>query len=117
FLTLGAPHTFVGNLNRARDSLERAIALQEAGIHTPDWLQGLSLSVPQLRASVFQFLSRVLWLLGFPDQARRIAREAINAYQGRGLPISAAAVALLRTCDVYILRGEQQSVREHLETL
>jgi class 3 adenylate cyclase len=116
YLTLGSPYTLAGNLSRARDTLERAIASLEGHAQAADRSQSLSfLPVSQLRSGSLQFLSRTLWLLGFSDQARRASREAISAIQVLG-PL-AVAHALVRNCDVYILGGEHETVRQHLETL
>jgi len=72
--TLGTALMQLGRLREARPELEAAVAL-----HDP--LRDRSLAAPYIidpHATGLSYLALLLWMLGYPDQARGAAREAIR---------------------------------------
>jgi adenylate cyclase len=61
-------------------------------------------------------LSRVLWNLGYPDQALQRSREALALAQGLGHPFS-LAFTLRQTTSLHQLRGEVHEVLARTERL
>jgi DNA-binding SARP family transcriptional activator len=115
--TLGATLFSSGvSLVRSREHLEKAILFYE---REPD---------PELRAfltSVNTFdvgvnarawLSNVLWILGYTDQAAARAQEALSSAQQLGHFLS-LVLGLYAASHTYQRRGEDQAVRESVEQL
>ena len=80
--TIAGALSSLGELPRARDHFERAIALYEPQRSQP--------VLPGLDVRVFSaaWSTHVLWLLGYPDQAVSRSREAIAGAEHLGLPHS-----------------------------
>ena len=81
---LGLTHHLLGHQPTARDFTERA--LRQPHLLEPASSIGYQVETPvAMRAQ----LARILWLTGFPDQARAAAQEAVAAAQssGRSFPI------------------------------
>jgi predicted ATPase/DNA-binding winged helix-turn-helix (wHTH) protein len=61
-------------------------------------------------------LARALWLRGFPDRARRIAKSAIDDSLDRGNPLS-ICVALTFSSQVFFWSGDFQTAGDYFERL
>jgi DNA-binding SARP family transcriptional activator/class 3 adenylate cyclase/predicted ATPase len=76
----------LGDLARARHHLEYGVRLYDAEAHRGNTkLYGQDSCLTNL-----VYLSWVLWLLGFPDQARRAVERAIVLAEGNGQPFEVA---------------------------
>jgi predicted ATPase/DNA-binding winged helix-turn-helix (wHTH) protein len=56
------------------------------------------------------FLARIRWLQGFPDEARRIAWEAIAEERSRGDALSLCQVLVQAACPIGLLVGDLEAV-------
>jgi TOMM system kinase/cyclase fusion protein len=82
----GTTSLHLGELVRARGSLEQAIALYDPRQHRAQaWLYGEETGV-----IAQAYIGRPLWLLGYPDQALRRSHQAVLLAQERAYPISLA---------------------------
>ena len=79
---LGQDLLFIGELERARAHLEQGMALftseRTARSENPE--------------GIFGYAGRVLWLLGYPDQARARARQSLDLARADGRPVRVATV-------------------------
>ncbi len=99
----GAVSLFRGRLAPARTWLEAAVA-----IHDPPPL----VVMPQdPRVAALSFLSVTLWLLGYPDGARRTSAEAIGRARSLGDPMS-LAFALSYGAMLHLCRRDPQTAHE-----
>ncbi|HEY0341219.1 MAG TPA: hypothetical protein VGC34_10465, partial [Steroidobacteraceae bacterium] len=104
----GSSEHFTGNQAAAREFFERGFA--RTG---PRSMQLFGLDY-RVRALVT--FARVLWLSGFPDRAREMAREAIGEAAQGGKPLN-VCFALLYTASVFLWCGDLDGAREGLEKL
>jgi predicted ATPase len=82
----GATLQHLGELVRARESLEQTIVLYDPQQHRAHaWLYGEETGVISQA-----YIGRPLWLLGYPDQALRRSHQAVLLAQERASPISLA---------------------------
>jgi predicted ATPase len=111
-LALGATLYSPGELVNAHAHLETCLTL-----YKPKWdqshtaLYGIDLGVNARSHTV-----RVLWLLGYPDQALQRSHEALHLAKELSHPYS-QAFALYFASVVHCFRREEQMVHEHTETL
>lgn len=106
-LCLGGPLLFMGKFNAARTHLEQSLAL-----YKPRQLSALGhLYDPGVMG--LTLVAFVLWIQGYPDQARQKAQEALTLARELSHPFS-LAYALGWTARVRRLCGESQS-NESLE--
>ena len=109
---LGSTLFTLGDFVRAREHLERAVALKH--VATADW-RSLFLSYavdPRIAAQLI--LAWDIWNLGYPEQAHRYVMEAL----GQALKQADAytlAFAHYVTCAVQSLRGEFQDSLAHAD--
>jgi len=66
--------------------------------------------------SCFVYMSLVLWLLGYPEQALRQAHRALSLAQVAGHPFS-LAFTLDQVAVIHLLRGEWRAVQERAHTI
>ena len=89
-LMLGAAEMYKGSHNEARQHLERVMALYDPVQHRDlAYQQGQD---PGIRS--LSFLSRVLWLQGYPQQAMARQQEAVELAEKLHHPYSATVTAL-----------------------
>ena len=71
---IGTSQHYLGDVPSARRHLEHALV----GYVTPDQTSDIIRFQTDQRAWMSVFLARALWLQGFPDQAMRTARNAVE---------------------------------------
>jgi ATP/maltotriose-dependent transcriptional regulator MalT len=106
----------MGEFRESLENLERAVSLPESqsfgfthGLHS---LHHHYAS----HASLLNFLCDALWFRGFPDQATRQSREALQlARESRNLPL--LIIVLIFAADFCIRSGEKDRFRECIEML
>lgn len=101
---------FLGEFVSAREHLERSIALYNLQLPRPIVSQGDS------GAACLSRGARVLWVLGYSEQALQRSREALALARKLADPQS-IAFALYDVCTVHHFRREWQTVREQGEML
>jgi DNA-binding SARP family transcriptional activator len=108
---VGSSWYLIGDLARARDHLDQALALYHARGHNPlDLVLGIHVGVASLAYQSF-----VLWLQGYPDQARRMLQGALAAAQeGRHLTTLDFAQVLCGMIHALLARDSDAAWR-HLE--
>jgi class 3 adenylate cyclase/predicted ATPase len=114
---LAYAHNVMGNslfwlaeLGTARMHLEKGIALYQ-----PEWSRSLAFRFGFNCASTcYFFLGRVLWHLGYPDQALANAKQAVAIAETVSHPVSRAS-ALSWAAALHQLRGEVSRAREVAE--
>ena len=115
---LAYAHNLMGNtlfwlaeLGTARMHLEKGISLYQ-----PEWSRSLAFRFGfNLASTSYFFLGRVLWHLGYPDQALASAEQAVTIAEAVSHPVSRAS-ALSWAAAVHQLRGEVGRAREVAET-
>jgi tetratricopeptide (TPR) repeat protein len=110
-LQLGQVAYRLGELTVARTHGEVALTLSDP---EHDW-SGLEMGV-DMRVDIRAHLALCLWDLGYPDQARASAWEALVLARQRAHPLS-LALALLRAAYIQAQCGAWQEVQAHAETL
>jgi class 3 adenylate cyclase/predicted ATPase len=116
--SLGYAHHAMGNnllwfgeLGAARTHLEKGIAL-----YRPEWSRSLAFHFGfNCASNCHFFLGRVLWHLGYPDQALTCAEQAVAIATAASHPVSRAG-ALSWAAALHQLRGEVGRAREVAET-
>jgi tetratricopeptide (TPR) repeat protein len=108
---LGRTLLHTGEFPQSVDNLERALSLPEA--------QSVGLTHGNFpyasRAGLLNFLSNVLWVRGFPDQALRRSREGLQlARESRNFPLF--AIVLIFAADFFIRYRDNDRLRECIET-
>jgi predicted ATPase len=105
----------VGAFALARTHLEQVITLDDfqrhATPHTTPWWDTQNLEV-----SCRSRLARILWDLGYPDQAVQQDREALSIAHALAHPYS-LSVTLLETARLHGRRREWQTVQTHAEAI
>jgi len=100
-----------GDLGAARMHLEKGIAL-----YRPEWSRALAFRFGfNCGSNCRFFLGRVLWHLGYPDQALTSAEQAVAIADSVSHPVSQAG-SLSWAAALHQLRGEVQRAREVAET-
>jgi predicted ATPase/DNA-binding winged helix-turn-helix (wHTH) protein len=107
---LGVCHHFTGDQSLTQFHCERAMARAAE----PDTLIPNFFGFDRIYAPIC--LARALWLRGFPDRARRIAKSAIDDSLERGNPLS-ICVALTFSAQVFFWSGDFQATGDYFERL
>jgi predicted ATPase/DNA-binding winged helix-turn-helix (wHTH) protein len=106
---LGVSHHLIGDQLAARTHIETAIA---RGVGAdPAKAQRFGFNYQRLGI----VLARILWLLGYPDQAVRLARESVSALTTAD-PIS-VSIALIWGASVFRWVGDLASAKECIDRL
>jgi predicted ATPase len=105
---LGTTFYFMGELTFARDHLEQAIALYDPQQHHD--LTFFFGQDPRLFALLY--VSHTLWLLGYPDQALKLSREALTLAKETVHSYNLAITLSLAAVLYYLRRTEQAA--QHL---
>lgn len=107
---LGISHSLVGNLSLARAHLESGFAHATARNLDMNFIG----YAQRIRARVH--LARTHWLHGFPDQALRVAREALSEAGENGHPVN-VCICLVHTTSVFLWCGDWDAAEEIVEKL
>jgi predicted ATPase/class 3 adenylate cyclase len=107
---LGATLYWLGELTQARAHLEQGIALYDPQQHRAL----ISGAIQDSGVTCLAFVARVLWLLGYPDQALQRSQDALTRARELSHPFS-LAYALGCTAAVHQLRREGQAAQERAE--
>jgi class 3 adenylate cyclase/tetratricopeptide (TPR) repeat protein len=106
---LGNTLFWFGELTVARSHLDKAIALYD-----PACSHDAAFRVGNCASNSHSFLGRILWHLGYPDQALRCAEEAVSIAGVISHPFG-LALALSWAAALHQLRGEAGRTREVAE--
>ncbi|MBI4641214.1 MAG: AAA family ATPase, partial [Candidatus Tectomicrobia bacterium] len=107
---LGVTLFLLGELASARMHLEQGIALYDPQHHRSLAFGGRG----DPGVSGRSYITSVLWLLGYPDQALKMSHEALTMAQERSHPLS-SALALTYTTILHQYRRESQLTQERAE--
>ena len=110
---IGAAQHHLGDQPSARRHLERALACRFARSETSHFL-GFTIDH---RVMSYVYLARVLWLLGFPDQAMRAAETSIEEAQAGNHAISVCYALAVAACPVALLTGDLNAVERYVRML
>jgi class 3 adenylate cyclase/predicted ATPase len=102
---------FLGELTSARTHVEQGIALDDSQTHPRP-----TINTDNPRMICLSFAGRILWHLGYPDQALKRSQEAITLAEELSHPFSLAST-LGNAAPSHLLRREEQLARERAEAL
>ena len=108
---LGVSHHLAGNQSAARQYCESSLA----GVPEAD-RKSISFFGYDHRVRALVALARALWLLGFPDQAARVARQTIDAAAILDQPVT-VCIALIYAAPVFIWCGAWSDAEHVVEKL
>jgi predicted ATPase len=108
---LGTYHHYSGDQAAAQFYGERGIARAEDPGRLVPYVFGFD-----YRSHTGSTLARTLWLRGFPDRARRIAKSAIDEAASRNHPLS-ICISLTYGPPVFLWSGNFQTAEDHIERL
>jgi len=108
---LGVCFHFIGDQAATQFYCERALdRASEPGTRTPNFFGY------DHRTYTPICLARALWLRGFPDQARRIAKDAIDESLSGGNPLS-ICVSLTFSAPIFFWSGDLRTADDYFERL
>ena len=108
---LGWTLQFLGELTSARTHVEQGIALNDSRMHPRP-----TINTDNPKITCLSFVARILWHLGYPDQALKRNHEAVALAEELSHPFS-LAFALGNIVPSHLLRREEQLARERAEAL
>src|SRR3954454_1928109 len=111
--TLGVTKHFLGDQVSARGHLERALTDDSATDHRLDFIRFQS----DLRVSTRIYLARVLWLLGFVDQAMRIVEESIEKARITDDANSLCLALAMAACPLALSIGDLSAAARYAQML
>jgi predicted ATPase/DNA-binding winged helix-turn-helix (wHTH) protein len=109
---LGLTHHFMGHQVIAREFAERSLRQP----HLLDLASGIGFQV-ETPAAMGSLLARILWLTGFPEQARAAANEAVAAAAKSGHSFSLCYAVSLAGLPVALWMGDMGEARRLLDLL
>ncbi|MBV8139320.1 MAG: AAA family ATPase, partial [Deltaproteobacteria bacterium] len=98
----------LGRLAEARDTLTRAVAASR-GSERSHWPTAF---IEDIRATCTSVLGLIHWMLGYPDQATRLARQAVDRAVKLGGPFTTAYARRFRATIMRWLRNTAAVVEE-----
>lgn len=111
--TLGETCFFQGELGRGREHLEQA-----AGLYTPHNSQTLTaLSGVDMNVACLSWLSWILWMQGYPDQALVKSEEALALAHKLDHPLSSSFALSFSGCGLWLFRREPEQTPQFLTEL
>jgi predicted ATPase/DNA-binding winged helix-turn-helix (wHTH) protein len=110
---IGVSHHNLGDQQRARRYIERALAEPAAPGHERQFIR-LQLD-PQVTARVH--LARILWLQGFPDRAMREAEHSVNDARATEHAISFSYALHRAACPVALWNGDLAAAGHYADML
>jgi hypothetical protein len=116
---MGVVEHYAGDQMSARRHLERALAQDAVSDRGRDAsrFQDVVRFGTDLRVSTQVFLARVLWLLGFSDQAVRTAELSIKEAQATGHALSLCYVLALAACPIALWVGNLTAAARYTSML
>ena len=105
---LGLTLCHLGELTSALAHLEQSIALYDPQKHRPD---RSPVSGQDPKVTCLSYAARILWYLGYPDQARKKIDEALTLSPGAVSPLQLGFCAELCCCALSVLAGGAGSPR------
>lgn len=108
-LGLGITLFYLGELASALTHIEQSIALYDPQLHRPDRSQ---FSTADRKVVCLSYAARVLWDLGYPDQARQKMNEAVTLARELSHPFS-VVFALSQATGLHTSLQDVQAVQEH----
>jgi predicted ATPase/DNA-binding winged helix-turn-helix (wHTH) protein len=109
---IGVSQHFLGNLPSARRHLEHVLG----GYVTPDQKSHITHFQTDQRVVLGDFLARVLWQQGFPDQATRTAQSNVEAARAANHTIWLCQALVHAACPLALLTGDLAAA-EHYSTM
>jgi len=109
-LGLGTPLFHLGEFAAARPHLEQSLTLYDPQLPQPNVL----LTGQDPRASGLAHLAVLLWITGYPDQARECSRQALTVAQDTRFPYG-RALALNLAATLHVCYRNFQAVADHAE--
>ena len=110
---LGLTLFHLGELTAALAHLQQSIALYDSQTHRPDQSP---VSGQDPKVTGLSYAAWALWLLGYPDQARKNSHEALALAEGLSHPLS-LAFALYFAAMLYQFLRERQQTHEQAEAI
>jgi predicted ATPase len=110
---LGVAEHYLGNQYRARGQFERVLLSYLPNDRRADF----SRFGYDLRVGARIFLARVLWLQGYPDQARRAAEAGIADAQAINHGASLCHALALAACPIALWIGDRAAAKRSMDTL
>ena len=110
---MGTSLHFLGEQVPARHHIESMLARYAMVARGP---RGARFQFDQ-QVTAHYFQARILWLLGFPDQAMRIVAHNIEEANSIGNALSLGSVLGQGACPVALLSGDLQAAQRHGEML
>ena len=109
---IGVAQHFLGDLPSARRHLEHVLV----GDVTPNQMSHIIRFHTDQRVLMSVFFARVLWLQGFPDQARRAAHSTVEDAHAANNTISLCQALTHAACPLALLTGDLATA-EHYSTM
>jgi predicted ATPase len=110
---IGVTKHYLGEQPGARRHLERVLAHRQASDHSA---RIIPFQIDQ-RVSAGVFLSRILWLQGFPEQAMRAAESSVEAARAANHAISLCYALAFAACTIAFWLGDLAEAEHYLEML
>jgi predicted ATPase len=110
---IGISRYFLGDLPSARRHIERALAHHQASDHRA---QIIRFPIDQ-RMAAGVFLSRILWLQGFPEQAMRAAESSVEAARAANHAISLCYALVYAACPIAFWVGDLAAAEHYVGML
>jgi predicted ATPase len=110
---MGVTHHYLGNLADSRRYLEQAVADASAEHASASIIR---FQVDQRPASL-AFLARILWLQGYPEQAMRTAKRAVEHAEAAGHGLSLCHALAMAACPVALWSGDLDLAQHYVELL
>ncbi len=113
YWTLGETYFFQGDIVRGQEYFEQAVALY--GPHNSQALTALG--GVDMKVSCLSWLSWILWMQGYPDQAVAQSEEALALARKLEHPFSLSFALGFSGCGLRLLRREPEHMLQFLTTL
>jgi tetratricopeptide (TPR) repeat protein len=110
---IGVTKHYLGDQPSARRHIERALAHHQASDHSG---QIIPFQIDQ-RVSAGVFLSRILWLQGFPEQAMRAAESSVEAARAANHEISLCYALAYAACTIAFWVGDLAAAEHYVRML
>ena len=110
---IGASQHLLGDQPGAWRHIERALADDVAPDHRSDIIR---FEMDQ-RVMTRVYLGRVLWLLGFPDQAMRAAHDSVEAARAANHAMTLCHALAMGACPIAMLVGDLAAAEHYVEML